>query len=82
MFEYKELSLQWKNNALLEFYGQAKYRYIDFRRIDLQSFEAKSFTILENLSMKQWIDGFIGDGQSGWSQLENPVEHWLQERHS
>lgn len=78
----KKLSLQWKNNAILELHGQAKYRYIDFRRIELQSFEAQSFTILENLSMAQWIDDFIGDGQSGWSQFENPIEHWLQERHS
>lgn len=78
----KKLSLEWKNNRLLEIAGEAKYRYINFDDIHLDSFEAHNFIVLENVSMGKWLKDFIGDGQTGWSQFENPVEQWLQERHS
>lgn len=78
----KKLSVEWKNNHLLEITGEAKYRYISFDDIHLDSFDAHHFIVLENVSMGKWLKEFIGDGQTGWSQFENPVEQWLQERHS
>ncbi|PTQ88867.1 hypothetical protein [Agitococcus lubricus] len=78
----KKLSVEWKNNRLLEVTGEAKYRYINFDEIHLDSFDAHHFIVLENVSMGKWLKDFIGDGQTGWSQFENPVEQWLQERHS
>lgn len=78
----KKLSAEWKNNHLLEITGEAKYRYISFDDIHLESFDAHHFIVLENVSMGKWLKDFIGDGQTGWSQFENPVEQWLQERHS
>lgn len=78
----KALSVEFKNGSLLEIHGEAKYNYINFNDVRLEEFEAHSFTILEKISMGSWLKGFIGDGQTGWSQIDNPVEHWLQERHS
>jgi hypothetical protein len=78
----KRLSVEWKNNRLLEITGEAKYRYISFDDIHLDGFDAHNFIVLESVSMGTWLKEFIGDGQTGWSQFENPVEQWLQERHS
>lgn len=77
----KALLAEFKNGSLLEIHGEAKYNYMNFNDIRLDEFEAHSFTVLEKMSMGSWLKGFIGDGQTGWSQIENPVEHWLQERH-
>lgn len=78
----KALLKEFKSGSLLEIHGEAKYNYINFNDVHLDKFEAHSFTVLEKVSMGSWLKGFIGDGQTGWSQIENPVEHWLQERHS
>lgn len=78
----KNLAPLIKTGLLLEITGEAKYHYISFDDIHLEGFEARSFTVLEHMSMASWLKGFIGDGQTDWSQLDSPVEHWLQERHS
>lgn len=77
----KALSAEFKNGSLLEIHGEAKYNYMSFNDIRLEEFEAHRFTVLEQVSMASWLKGFIGNGQTGWSQFETPVEHWLQERH-
>jgi hypothetical protein len=71
----KALSTEFKNGSLIEIHGEAKYNYMNFNDIRLEEFEAHSFTVLEKMSMGSWLKGFIGDGQTGWSQIESPVEH-------
>lgn len=78
----KNLAPLIKTGSLLEITGEAKYHYISFNDIHLEGFEAQSFTVLEQVSMASWLKGFIGDGQTEWSTFDDPVEQWLQERHS
>lgn len=72
---------KWRTPHLIEVSGQAKYKYISFDEIILIEFRAEQVTPLPMESVRAWLDSFVDAGESGWSQFDDPVAHWLRERH-
>lgn len=86
----KELSLAlapnldtlWRFESLIEFIGIARYEILGYD-VKITSFKAKNFNIIPNTqSAEEWLDEFFSFGKSGWQSLDNPLETWLEERHS
>lgn len=78
----KQLAQHWKSECIIEVHGNAKYLYHSFNNIQLQDFKAESFVVLDTLSPAAWLKGFAGAGDSQWSSIDDPVQHWLAERRS
>lgn len=78
----KQLAQHWKSERIIEVHGNAKYLYHSFNNIQLQDFKAESFVVLDTLSPAAWLKGFAGAGDSQWSSIDDPVQHWLAERRS
>lgn len=71
----------WLFESLIEFSGMAKYEMIGFQ-IKLKEFIANHFNIIpNNQNIENWANQFIGLGESGWQNLDNPIETWIEERH-
>lgn len=78
----KQMNRLFRLDALIEVHGQAEYSYLDYKNIFLESFSVESFEVIENSSIAGWIKGFREAGSSGWSEMEDPVQQWLEERHA
>lgn len=77
-----ELKSLWLHENLVQFNGIARYELLGYE-MKIISFKAKSFDIIPNRqTASEWIEEFVSFGESGWQSLENPLETWLQERHS
>lgn len=72
----------WQSKELVEISGQAKYRYISFHDFKIELFKAESFVKLGTMSVNNWINQFVGEEGSKWAAIEDPINHWLKERHS
>lgn len=65
---------------LIELSVVAAYRSEGFSMI-LDSFCVESMCIIQDFNdLQQWVGGFTSCGPSGWNQLGNPIEVWLDER--
>lgn len=85
----KELAQQVENDKpallshdkLIELSGTATYHSVGLSTA-LDLFCVESLRIIQDSNEpEQWVDNFIRCGSSGWNQLGNPIEAWLDERH-
>lgn len=73
----------WRFESLIKFRGIACYELQQKYILLLKSFEANSFEIVENkTTAKSWIEDFVDCGDSGWKDNDDPINTWLEERHS
>lgn len=73
----------WRFDSLIKFTGTACYELKGDYDLSLKSFEADSFEIIKNnTTVDFWINEFVSQGNSGWQEIDNPIESWLEERHS
>lgn len=73
----------WRYESLIRFSGIAKYEIKDNFQIKLKSFQASSFEIIDNTTTaKSWMTDFAALGASGWQGEKDPINTWLEERHS
>ncbi|WP_151792024.1 hypothetical protein [Acinetobacter soli] len=75
------LGSKYRTDHQLEISGTAKYRYVSYNNIELLSFIADSINEMKNGSLSDWISEFKNAGDSGWDELDNPIDAWLRERH-
>lgn len=64
----------------IDFTGIATYSYSDGFQLYLDDFKLDSFEILENDSIEEWINDFVGFGRSGWQDLDDPYQVLENER--
>lgn len=73
----------WRFKSLIKFRGIACYELQQKYSLLLKSFDADSFEIIENKTIaRSWIKEFIDCGESGWRDIDDPINTWLEERHS
>ncbi len=73
----------WRFKSLVKFRGIACYELQQKYSLLLKSFDADSFEIIENKTIaRSWIKEFIDCGESGWKDIDDPINTWLEERHS
>lgn len=73
----------WRFESLIKFSGIACYELQQKYSLLLKSFDAESFEIIENKTVaRSWIKEFIDCGESGWKDIDDPINTWLEERHS
>lgn len=75
------LGSKWRTHHQLEISGKAKYRYRNYKDIELIQFTAESISEIQDGDLMDWIDNFKKAGDSGWKKLDNPIDTWLKERH-
>lgn len=69
-----------KNKQWLRLTGSAEYVINGFQ-LELRDFHATGFEPLDNTGkLSDWVATLQACGKSGW-QMDNALEHWLQERH-
>lgn len=82
----REMSLRLKeyySTTKLRFYGQAIYRTSNNSySISLKSYTVERISPIDDLAFDNWVEDFRACGYSNWSSHEDPVDHWLKERHS
>lgn len=66
--------------SIIEFSGIATYSYASNFSLYLEEFKVESFEILEEDTIDQWIDDFVGFGRSGWQDLDDPYKVLEDER--
>lgn len=73
----------WRFESFVKFSGTACYELQQKYTLSLKSFDATSFEIIENnTTAKSWMKDFIDCGDSGWQDNDDPINTWLEERHS
>ena len=75
------LGSKYRTDHQLEITGTAKYKYLSYNDIELQNFVADSINEIKNGNLSDWISEFKNAGNSGWDELDNPIDAWLRERH-
>lgn len=75
------LGSKWRTDHQLEISGKAKYKYRNYKDVELVQFIAESIHEIEDGSLLDWIEGFKKAGDSGWSEFDDPIDTWLKERH-
>ena len=65
---------------LLELTGQATYSISDDFEMILEDFKIDSFEQLPQDNLEQWIDDFVGYGESNWQSLDDPIATLGEER--
>lgn len=75
------LGSKYRTNHQLQISGTAKYEYRSYKDIELLNFIADSIIVIEEGSLADWISNFKAAGDSGWDELDDPIDAWLRERH-
>lgn len=75
------LGVKWRTEHQLEISGKAKYKYRNYKDVELVQFVAESINEIQEGNILDWIDNFKKAGDSGWSEFDDPIEAWLKERH-
>lgn len=73
----------WRFESLIKFSGVACYELQQTYTLFLKSFDATSFQIIKDkTTAKSWMKDFIDCGESGWQDDGDPINTWIEERHS
>ncbi|HDG7210055.1 hypothetical protein [Acinetobacter nosocomialis] len=75
------LGVKWRTEHQLEISGKAKYKYRNYKDVELIQFIAESINEIQEGNILDWIDNFKKAGDSGWNDFDDPIEAWLKERH-
>ncbi|SSQ41818.1 Uncharacterised protein [Acinetobacter baumannii] len=75
------LGVKWRTEHQLEISGKAKYKYRNYKDVELVQFIAESINEIQEGNILDWIDNFKKAGDSGWNDFDDPIEAWLKERH-
>ena len=67
-------------DVVVEVHGEAKYALADCGELTLEKFKVDHIEVIESSDISTWLHGFKNLGKSGWSQSENPIEQWLEDR--
>src|SRR5690606_26180782 len=68
------------SEKIIEFSGIATYSDSGDFQLYLEDFKVESFEILENDTVDNWVDDFVGFGRSGWQDLDDPYQVLKDER--